>query len=141
MRCCHSLPSGQNKSFIFYLPSDILEMISMAGKSEKTTKIATLPEALEILEKREKEGEFGYEQTLALDYAKKFSKITAGNTEKMKKELEELGISEKIAVSIINVMPMDLTQTKQILVNEKKALEPEVAEKAFAIVESNRSKG
>lgn len=113
----------------------------MAGKNEKTAKIATLPEALEILEKREKEGEFGYEQTLALDYLKKFSKANPGSVGKMEKQLIELGMSEKIAVSIINVMPMDVTQTKQILANEKKALEPEVADKAFAIVESNRSKG
>lgn len=116
-------------------------MIFMAGKNEKTVKIVPLSEALEILEKREKEGEFGYEQTLALDYSKKFSKLTNNAAEKMKKQLEELGISEKIAVSIVNVMPMDVTQVKHILANEKKALEPEVADKAFAIVESNRSKG
>lgn len=116
-------------------------MIFMAGKNEKTVKIAPLSEALEILEKREKEGEFGYEQTLALDYAKKFSKVGVSEANKMKKQLEELGISEKIAVSIVNVMPMDVVQVKQILANEKKALEPEIADKAFAIVEGNRSKG
>ncbi|HUB92620.1 MAG TPA: RNA polymerase Rpb4 family protein [Candidatus Saccharimonadales bacterium] len=130
-----------NKSFIFYPPQIYLEMIFMSGKNERTTKIATLPEALEILTKREKEGEFGYEQTLALDYAKKFSKADSENVEKIKKQLMELEISEKIAISIINVMPMDVTQMKQILANEKKALEPEVADKAFAIVESNRIKG
>ena len=111
------------------------------ARNEKTTRIATLPEALEILEKREKEGEFGYEQTLALDYAKKFSKVSSGSAAKMKEQLMELGITEKIAISIINVMPMDVTQMKQILANEKKEIEPEVADKAFAIVESNRSKG
>ncbi len=112
----------------------------MAGKNEKTVRLAALPEALEILEKREKEGEFGYEQLLALEYSRKFSTIAKGGVEKAKKQLQELGISEKTAVSILNVMPMDVMQTKQILANEKTVPEPEVADKAFAIVESNRIK-
>lgn len=113
----------------------------MPAKNLKSAKIATLPEALEILEKREKEGEFGYEQTLALDYAKKFAKQSAESALKVKKELEELGLSEKIAVMMANLSLIDINQVKQILANEKKALEPEVADKAFAVVESNRSKG
>lgn len=116
-------------------------MMFMSARNDKTAKIVSLPEAFQILEDREKEGEFGYEQTLALDYAKKFSKIEASKVAKLKKELEEFGISEKIAISIVNVMPMDVTQMKQILANEKKALEPEIADKAFALVESSRSKG
>lgn len=113
----------------------------MAAKNERTGKIATMADALEILEKREKEGEFGYEQQLALDYSKKFSKLTPSAASKLKTGLEELGLSEKIAVTIVNVMPMDIMQMKQILANEKKAIEPEVAAKAMELVEANRSKG
>lgn len=113
----------------------------MPGKNARTARLVTLPEALDVLQEREKEGEFGYEQTLVLDYLKKFSKADSDKVEKIKKELQELRISERIAVSIVNVMPMDVVQTKQILANEKKELEPEVADKAFAIVEGNRKKG
>ncbi len=116
-------------------------MMFMSGRNDKMARIVALPEALEILEKREKEGEFGYEQTLALDYAKKFSKIDEPKAAELKKELQELGMSENIAISIVNVMPMDVTQVKQILANDKKELEPETADKAFALVEGNRSKG
>ena len=42
----------------------------MASNEEKIGRIVSLAEARDILEKREKEGDFGYEQTLALDYAK-----------------------------------------------------------------------
>ncbi len=112
----------------------------MAGKNGKTVRLVALPEALKILENREKEGEFGYEQLLALEYSRKFSKISEDDVEKAKKQLQELGISEKTAVSMLNVMPMDVTQTRQILANEKTVPEPEVADKAFAIVESNRIK-
>lgn len=111
-------------------------------RNERSTKAATMAEALEILEMREKEGgEFGYEQQVTHEYLKKFSKLKPESSVKIKKELEALGISDKIAITIVNVMPVDLMQLKQVLANEKKELEPEVAEKAFAIVEANRSKG
>ncbi len=113
----------------------------MASNEEKIGRIVSLAEARDILEKREKEGDFGYEQTLALDYAKKFSVIDTKQSESLKKKLEELGISEKIAVSIANIMPLDIMQIKQILANEKKEVEPETAEKAFSLVEASRSKG
>lgn len=110
----------------------------MAGREERPAKVATLAEALEILEKREKEGEFGYEQQLTFEYAKKFSKLDAGKSVKLKKEIEELGVSEKIAASVVNVMPIDLMQLKQILANDKKELDASVAEKAMAAVEKAR---
>ena len=116
-------------------------MIFMAEKDEKVGKIVSLAEALEILEEREKDGEFGYEQTLALDYAKKFSKINTKGADSLRKKLEEIGISHKIAVSITNIMPLDVIQVKQILANEKKEMDPAVADKAFSLVEENRSKG
>lgn len=113
----------------------------MAARNGKSSRIATMPEALEILEKREKEGEFGYEQQLALEYAKKFSKEKPEDALKMKKELEALEISVKGATSIVNIMPMDLMQLKQILANEKKEVEPGIAEKAMAIVDTYKAKG
>jgi hypothetical protein len=42
-------------------------VIFMASNEEKIGRIVSLAEARDILEKREKEGDFGYEQTLALD--------------------------------------------------------------------------
>ncbi len=113
----------------------------MGEKRERTARIATLPEVLKILEKREKEGDFGYEQSLALEYTKKFSKIESGAIDKAREALVGLGISEKVSANIINVMPVDIMQLKQILASEKKALEPEVADKAFSVVESSRAKG
>ncbi len=113
----------------------------MASNEEKIGRIVSLAEARDILEKREKEGDFGYEQTLALDYAKRFSTIDTKQSESLKKKLEELGISEKVAVSIANIMPLDIMQMKQILANEKKDVEPDIAEKAFSLVEAGRSKG
>ncbi len=112
----------------------------MASKKENAQVLVSLPEALEILEQREKDGDFGYEQTLALDYLKKFSKTSVSSAEKARKQLQELGISEKTSVSMINVMPTDIMQVKQILVNEKSGAEPETAEKAFAVLDAARKK-
>ena len=38
-------------------------------------------------------------------------------------------------------MPLDVIQVKQILANEKKEMDTAVADKAFSLVEENRSKG
>ncbi len=112
----------------------------MIGKQELSKKPTTLSVALEVLEGRKEEGELGYEQKLAYDHAKKFSKIDSAAAAKMVKELEELGISEKVSIMIVDVMPIDLTQLKHILLNEKNAVEEETAVKILALVEKHRSK-
>ena len=112
----------------------------MIGKEQKSKRLASLPEALEMLENRKNAGELGYEQQLAYDYAKKFSKLDSKKANEMKKELEALELGDKTIASILDVMPIDIMQLKQILANEKKGTGEGVAEKALGIVESYRSK-
>lgn len=112
----------------------------MIGKGKSDTKMATLPEVLEILEERKKDGELGYEQALTHEYAKKFSKLEAAQARKMLKELLELGLGEKSAIKVIEIMPADLVQLKQVLVIEKKSLEDETVTKVFEVVNSYRGK-
>ena len=87
----------------------------MIGKEQKTQRLATISEALDVLEDRKKLGELGYEQQLAYEHAKKFSKLSVSNSNKLVNELKKLGISERVAVMITNVMPTELIQLKQIL--------------------------
>ncbi len=112
----------------------------MSSNNEKSSRLSSIPEALEILKARKKDGELGYEQTLAHDHAEKFAKLDVAQSRKLAKEIEDLGLSAKAAVSIADTMPVDIIQMKQILANEKKSVEPETAEKAMAIVEKHRSK-
>ena len=100
-------------------------------------------EVYEILEGRKKESDLGYEQKLAFEYlenVKKVIKLDKEKAEKMRRELEDLGLSEKSAVKITDVMPLGMDQLKLILVLEKKAVEEDTAKKAFEVVEKFRGK-
>ena len=112
----------------------------MIGKGKSDTKVATLPEVLKILEQRKKEGETGYEQQLMDEYAKKFSKIDEGDAKKMMKELTDLGLGEKTAAKVIEIMPGDIVMLKQVLIIEKKSIEEETVGKAMEVVNKYRGK-
>ncbi len=112
----------------------------MIGKEQKTQRLATISEALDVLEDRKKLGELGYEQQLAYEHAKKFSKLSVSNSNKLVNELKKLGISERVAVMITNVMPTELIQLKQILAMEKNALEDGTDTKTMGIVEEYANK-
>ena len=112
----------------------------MSGNNEKTSRLAPLTEALDILETRKKDGELGYEQLLSYEHAKKFAKLDEQTSKKLAKEIEALEISPRAAVSIADTMPAEVIQLKQILANEKKTVEPETVDKAMAIIEKYRGK-
>ncbi len=112
----------------------------MIGKEQVAKRLASLPEALEILEKRKRGGELGYEQQLAYDYAKKFAKLDSGKASKLRKELEALELSEKTTASVLDIMPIDIMQLKQILATDKKILGEGVPEKIMGIIEGYRDK-
>ena len=92
----------------------------------KSTKPVSLLEAKEILEKREKDGELGYEQSQALEHAKKFCNM---DSKKLQKVLGTLTKNEKvtdeIALKIIDVMPADSATIKAILAKDKIELSEE----------------
>ncbi|MCL5419736.1 MAG: hypothetical protein M1354_02555 [Candidatus Marsarchaeota archaeon] len=110
----------------------------MIGKSDAGTRIALLPEVLEILQQREKDAAVGYEQQITEEYAKKLSKLSVGDARKMLKELMELGLSEKAAAKVIEVMPNEIILLKQVLIIEKRGVDEETVAKAFAVVNSYR---
>jgi DNA-directed RNA polymerase subunit F len=108
----------------------------MIGKEKSETKVATLAEVLEILEERKKVGDVGYEQQITEEYAKKFSKLSVSDARKMMKELAEFGIGEKTAAKVVEIMPNDLMQLKQVLLIEKKPVEEDTVNKIFDVVKS-----
>ncbi len=113
----------------------------MIGKEVEESRPVTLLEALDILEDRKKEEDFGYEQQVTYEYGeaiKKSVKISKDKTAEMKKELEGLGLSDKVAIKIIDIMPINEMQLKQVLLMEKKALEEDLAKRALEVVNSYR---
>ncbi len=110
----------------------------MIGKENGNARPISIAEVLEVLEQRKKGGELGYEQELVYDYAKKFSKLSASEAAKMVKELDNLGLREKTIFKVIEVMPVDVSQLKLVLVLERRAFEEQEIAKVMAVVDSYR---
>ncbi len=108
----------------------------MIGKSKLETRVATMPEVLEILEERRKAGEIGYEQEVMQDYSKKFSKISLSDAKKAMSEIAALGISEKTSAKMVELMPTEPMQIKHVLVLERKMFDDETVNKIAEIIKS-----
>lgn len=80
----------------------------------------TLASVKEILDKREKEGELGYEQKQAHDYVKKFSKYDKKEAEQLKDKLmKNKKITAEIAVTLVNIAPKNPELVKTIASKDK----------------------
>ncbi len=99
----------------------------------------TLSEAYEILEKRKKEGsELGYVQKLAYEHASKFKTLSAEKAKEMKSELMALDLTAATAAKIVDIMPINVEQLKQVLIIEKKPIEEERVSEIMKVVEKYR---
>jgi len=103
------------------------EPISFAEAKELIEKV--------IAEKKAKEQEPIYEQETTLKYVSTFEKLNKKNSEKLAKELVELGVPKNVAVNIVNIMPkepeiLEAILTKRFDYNESKLKE------IFKLVES-----
>ncbi len=100
--------------------------------------VVTDLQAKEILEKREKEGELKYEQKNALEVLRKFVKT---DPEKIKNLMEELkaveGIRDKHIVAIVNFLPEDKDELRNVLHKEYTSFTPEAIEKILETVKKN----
>jgi DNA-directed RNA polymerase subunit F len=114
--------------------------VPMIGKNQSDRKAVPAAEAVEILEGRKKDSDFGYEQKLAYEHIKKFSTIGAGEAAKMVKELMAYEVSESTAIKIVDIMPIEALQLKHILAREKKTFEEDEIAKMMEIVKSHRGK-
>lgn len=83
-----------------------------------------------ILEAREKEGELGYEQKQAQDYAKKFSKHERKEAERLMKEImKNKKITAEVAATLVNISPKYPEVVKTIAAKDKIELsEEEISE-------------
>ena len=79
----------------------------MIGEELRGQKPLTLGEVKALLEARKKNQELNYEQDIALKYAKKFSKLTAKQSEKVREELSKIGsLTPELVVKIMDILPI-----------------------------------
>jgi len=84
----------------------------MIGKKVNSSDYVSLYKVKDILKERLSQNEKGieptYEQNLAKDYVKKFSKLTPAKSRKLSEELKKLDyLDEKTAVKIADLIPSD----------------------------------
>jgi DNA-directed RNA polymerase subunit F len=106
---------------------------------EEETRYVSLAEVKNLLEKEGKKRELTYEQKLALEHAKHFSKIGVTKAKMMVEELCKLErITEPFANKIVDILPMHPEEVRAIFAKERFTLEEDEIKKILKIVEKNR---
>jgi len=77
----------------------------MIGKEIISEKYTTIAHAAEIMDERADFDELSYEHGCSLDYLRKFSTISKEDADAMFEQLTNLGLTEKMAVKIIDLLP------------------------------------
>jgi DNA-directed RNA polymerase subunit F len=103
---------------------------------DENVKYVSLSEVKNLLEKEEKKRELTYEQKLALEHAKHFSKLGITKAKKMVEELVKLErITEPFAFKIVDILPMHPEEVRAIFAKERFTLEDDEVKKIIKIVE------
>ncbi len=89
----------------------------MIGKELISSRPVTVPEAGEIV--KSVDGEPTYEQNATAEYVKRVARVDAETARAAVQRLVELGISEELAVKIVNVWPEDKTDLYTVLAKEE----------------------
>ncbi|MFP3190440.1 MAG: RNA polymerase Rpb4 family protein [Thermoproteota archaeon] len=83
-------------------------------------KDVSLPEVLEILEKRISEDNVKEGQKKMYDYVKKFSKVKPEKAKEIiDKLMNQLNLTRDICVQILNIMPSNVEELRAILPSDK----------------------
>ena len=98
-------------------------------------KVISVSEAKELLEKRQKDSDLGYEQQNTLAHLQKFAKLTEAKAEKLRLELNELNIlSEKQIAQLLDVLPTKENLLKTVLIHDKRDLTGDQLKEILKIV-------
>ena len=94
-----------------------------------------MSEAKKILEKREKEDELGYEQKLASEHLKKFTRLKYNKAKDLMKELNSVTtMSAETVTQIVNQLPKNPDELRLIFTKERFNLKEEELKKILTIV-------
>lgn len=97
-----------------------------------------LSKAKELLTEASKERELGKLQSAALKHATKFSKISAGRAEELKKEISSLGVEEFISVKIVDILPSNLDELRSVVYPHIQNLDQEMGNRILGLVNKYR---
>lgn len=107
----------------------------MIGKEIISHKPIPLCEVAELLFEREKDGELGFEQKGALDYASKFRHLSKDKCDDLIGTLLELPfMSDNMAVKLVDVLPKTEEEIILVLGQEKKDITKGQAKEVLEIL-------
>lgn len=105
----------------------------MIGEKLIEKKPVTLAEVKQLLAERKKEKDLSYEQDITLKYAKKFSKLSLTQAEKLKTGLKAIeGLSDEIIVKLIDMLP-DKKERLQLVIPKETVLDEATLQKILAL--------
>ena len=94
-----------------------------------------MPVAKEVMVAREKKGELNYEQKLALEHLRNFTKISEKDAKKMIEEISGIiKMSPETLVQIINILPKNADELRMIFAREKFSLKEDEVQKILDVV-------
>jgi DNA-directed RNA polymerase subunit F len=103
-----------------------------------TQKNLTHRQVTELLKKRQKDSELGFEQQATLQYAESFSKLSEEDEGELKNELEEIGgLTEDQVIALVNVLPASEAAVKLVL-SKDKAPTADEAKAALKVIKKYR---
>ncbi|MDD5416975.1 MAG: RNA polymerase Rpb4 family protein [Candidatus Aenigmarchaeota archaeon] len=100
------------------------------------TKPISMSEAKEAMLKKEKDGELNYEQKLALEHLKNFTKISEKDAKKLEESISAIvKLSPETLVQILNLMPKNPDELRLLFAKEKFSLKEEELKKILELIE------
>lgn len=99
----------------------------------------TWAQAKKLLEKKSKEKELVYEQKNALEFLRKFGKLTEKKSKDLAGELKNIEkLKERQIVAIINMLPKDVDELNMLFANEVVTLLEDDKKKILSLVKKHQ---
>ena len=108
----------------------------MIGKEIIGSEIIPSSTVKKILEEHGEENELTYEQNITLNHLARFPRYSPEDAEEIFQRLqEELGLRDKVAAHIVNLIPRDLADMRLIFAKEPAKTGKEEMEKILELLE------
>ena len=107
----------------------------MISKRIQEQQAVTLAKVKEILSALQKNGDLLYEQGIALDHARKFSRLKLKEAETLTKELVEAGVREDLACKLVDIFPQSAKEIHVLFSKERFTTDEDEIKKIISIME------
>ncbi|MBI4360449.1 hypothetical protein HY572_01610 [Candidatus Micrarchaeota archaeon] len=104
------------------------------------TKPVSIPESLDLLLKRQKDGELGYEQQNTLTHLEAVAKMDGKDAKAMEKELKAAvaSISDAQLAALVSIVPKNADDVRQVLAQEKSEATEDDVKNILAILKAKK---